>query len=127
MGVQGLFDHRRVDVVATADDQLLRASSEPEIAVSITARQVSGVEPALAIANIDPKPEVLLFAHVPGKYISAANDQNPRLIVSCIPLVRAVRVEYDGLHRLTRNAQSDRADATISQRRVDAADTGGFG
>src|SRR5262249_31784860 len=43
-----LLDDRRIDVVAAADDHVLDAAGEPEIAVGVEASEVARVEPAVA-------------------------------------------------------------------------------
>ena len=58
--MQRRFDGERIDVVAAPDDQLLLAAREPEVALFVLPCQVAGVEPALAIARVDPEPLVLL-------------------------------------------------------------------
>ena len=62
MPVQRLFDARRIDVVAAADDQLLLAAGQPEVAVRVLAAEVAGVQPAPAVAGIEPEPSVVLGA-----------------------------------------------------------------
>src|SRR5690606_15529633 len=47
MAGQRLFDHRRVDIMAAANDQILGAAGDEEIAVLVDAPQVAGAqEPA---------------------------------------------------------------------------------
>src|SRR5262249_58330121 len=46
---QPVFDLLRRDVLAAADDQVLDAAGDPEIAVGIHARFVAGVQPAFVV------------------------------------------------------------------------------
>ena len=48
MRLQRVLDQLRIDVVAAANDQLLLAPGEPEVAVGVLSAEVSGVEPGLA-------------------------------------------------------------------------------
>src|SRR5579862_502325 len=50
MAMELLLDCRRIDIVAAADDQVLLAAGEPEVALRIAAPQIAGIEPALAVA-----------------------------------------------------------------------------
>ena len=47
MAHQRLLDDDRVDVVAAADDQVLRAPGEPEVAVLVEPAEIARVEPAV--------------------------------------------------------------------------------
>ena len=69
MADQRLLDDDRVDVVAAADDQVLRASREPDIAVGVEPAEIARVEPAvgqhraLVVARIEIARRHLRPAH----------------------------------------------------------------
>ena len=49
MAARDRFDLGGIDVLAAADDHLLEASHDPDVAAGVARRQVAGVEPALAV------------------------------------------------------------------------------
>ena len=58
--VQRLLDARGVDVVAAPDDELLLAAGQVEVAVRVLAAEVAGVQPAPAVAEVQPRALVVI-------------------------------------------------------------------
>ena len=69
MLLQRLLDHRRVDVVAAADDQVLGAAGQVEVAVLVQVAEVAGVEPA----GLEPDVLVVLVAQVTREHVGSAH------------------------------------------------------
>ena len=73
--MQRFFDQLGVDVVPAADDELLLAARQPEVAFGILPPQVTGVEPALHLATLvrpfDPQPLVVRGMQVALEQVGA--------------------------------------------------------
>ena len=72
--LKSVLNHARVDVVATAGNELLLAAGDVEIPVFILPPQVTGVvEPALAVAGIYLNVVVVLGPEVAAEHVFAAH------------------------------------------------------
>ena len=121
--MQGFLDHLRVDVVTAADDQVLAAPGQPDVAVSIDATEVAGIEPVA----IDPDAGVLARLQIALEYRGTADAQVADLILRCIPEIASLLVEYLDAHFAVRHGQADGAGAAFARWRVGATAAGAFG
>ena len=121
MTVQRLLDQLWIDVVPAADDQLLLAAGQPEIAVCVLAGEVAGVEPALAPA-VDPEPGVVDRVDVTREDIRPLDRQNARLVDFRKSKKDAGFIQNHDCHVLIGKPQSHRPDTRFRVRRIDAGD-----
>ena len=63
MSPQRVLDDLRVDIVPAANDQLLLAPREPEVALRIPPAEVAGIEPAFAV-DLDEDAFVMMRVEV---------------------------------------------------------------
>ena len=74
---QCFLDHPRVDVVATADDEILGSSGEVDEAVGVEAAEVASVQPAVVdeVVTADPWPVELGVGDVAGEHDGPVDHQ----------------------------------------------------
>ena len=84
MADHGFLDHRGINVVSAADDQVLLAPRQPEAAIGVLPREVAGVEPAVA----DPDAAVRFLVLVAGKDVRPLDDEMADLVDAAIARVR---------------------------------------
>ena len=118
MLVEDLFDLARIHVVAAADDQLLLAIDDEEVAVLVDSRHVAGVEPAVGVDRLRGRvgPVPVALHHV----VAADRDLTD--------LVRAESraVVADELHLDAFDRRADRPGLALAVGMVEARDRRGL-
>ena len=59
VGIEGVLNHRRIDIVAAANDHILGPAFQPQVSVRIQRAQIAGVQPLGAVAVGQPQALVL--------------------------------------------------------------------
>src|SRR5208337_3350807 len=77
--LQSVLDDLGIDVVSAADDELLLATGEPEIAASVPPAEVAGVEPPLAV-DIDPNAFVVTRIEIAREDVRAVDRDHADLV-----------------------------------------------
>ena len=107
MAMKGFLDRRRVDVVPAPNDQFFLATGQPEVTVDVAAAEVAGVEPARAVAEIEPQRPVLIGAQVAVEYVRPGDDEQSILVHRAVTQIPPRVVHDDRFHRLEGDAKPD--------------------
>ena len=110
MHAQGLLDARRVDVVAAADDHILGAAGDPQIAVSIDAAEIARIEPAVGHESA----VVVCGIDVARGHAGSADQHRTDFIDRAFALQGAVGAESYRPNPRIRQSQSRRAESRIA-------------
>ncbi|MOA07249.1 hypothetical protein D3C78_1269360 [compost metagenome] len=126
MRLQSLLDLLGIDIVAAADDQLLLAPGQPEVALRILATQIARIQPALT-ADIDPQSPVMALLQIAVEQVRATDRDQADFIHVGIAQVLAGVIEHDHAHILVGDPYPDGADTALAMGRIDRGDAGALG
>ncbi|CAJ3797070.1 Uncharacterised protein [Burkholderia pseudomallei] len=126
MGGERVLDDPRIDVVPAADDQLLLAADEPEIAVRVAPAEVARVQPPLA-RDVDPQAALVRRIEVAAKHVRPRERDQPDFVDERVAHVAPGVVDDHRAHALVGQAQADRADAPLAVERVERRDARALG
>src|SRR6185369_17031860 len=99
MREEDFLDRERIDVVRAADDQVLGATGDPEIAVVVDAAEVARVDPA----GLDERGAVVRFAEIAAEDAGARHRDNADLAARTLAPHLAVAVDLDDAHAAVRH------------------------
>src|SRR5215207_9388113 len=118
MLVEDLFDLARVDVEPAADDQLLLAVDDEEVAVLVALREIAGVQPSVLVDGPGGR-----FRAVP---IAAHHHRPANQDLAYVALRHVVPLLIDQAHLDAVHRKADRAGLALDLRPIEGGDRTGL-
>src|SRR5712664_109049 len=114
MAIERLFDDHGIDVVAAADDEILGAAGQPDIALRVEPAEVAGIEPAVG----QHRAAVMAWIEIARGDLWTAHQHVADLTGGTIAVDGAVGCHIGDADLGVRQAQADRSSAALAMQRI---------
>src|SRR6185312_2545678 len=101
-----LFDRGGIDIVTTADYEILGAAGNPEKAVLIEAPEIAGIDPVA----VNERALVMRVVEIAAEHAGARHDHDADLVCRAVAHQAILGVEFDDAHAAVGQGQADGAE-----------------